>query len=67
MGLLSHKNIQNTMVYINLEKAAFTITDEQFHVCVAKTVDEACKLVQLGFEYVTGNYNDGSKIFRKRK
>jgi len=28
---------------------------------------EACGLVEAGFEYVTGNYDDGGKIFRKRK
>jgi hypothetical protein len=32
---------------------------------VAKTVEEACKLVEAGFEYVTEI--DGTKIFRKRK
>ena len=32
---------------------------------VAKTLEEACKLVEAGFEYVTEM--DGSKIFRKRK
>jgi hypothetical protein len=28
---------------------------------------EACKLAEAGFEYVTGEYTDGGKIFRKRK
>ena len=28
--------------------------------------EEAVELVELGFEYVTGEYNDGGKIFRKR-
>jgi len=32
---------------------------------VAKTLDEACQLVEAGFEYVTEM--DGAKIFRKRK
>jgi hypothetical protein len=34
---------------------------------VAHNVQEACALVETGFEYVTGEYNDGGKIFRKRK
>jgi len=34
---------------------------------VAKNVEEAKKLVKVGFEYVTGEYDDGGKIFRKRK
>jgi integrase len=66
-SLLGHKNIQNTMVYINLEKAVFASRDDEFHVHVAKSTDEACKLIQVGFEYVTGEYDDGGKIFRKRK
>jgi hypothetical protein len=26
-------------------------------------VQEACALIEVGFEYVTGEYNDGGKIF----
>jgi len=39
----------------------------QYSSDVAKTLDEARKLVEAGFEYVTGEYSDGGKIFRKRK
>lgn len=63
--LLGHKNIQNTMVYITIENALFTDVNDEFHVRTAKTVEEACKLVEVGFEYVTEI--DGVKIFRKRK
>jgi integrase len=63
--LLGHKNINSTMVYVNLEQAVFTSTNDEFHVATAKTVEEACKLVAVGFEYVTEI--DGVKIFRKRK
>jgi len=28
---------------------------------------QASALAEVGFEYVTGEYNDGGKIFRKRK
>jgi hypothetical protein len=65
--LLGHKNIQNTIVYVNLEKAVFASRDDEFHMHVAKSTDEACKLIRVGFEYVAGDYNDGGKIFRKRK
>jgi len=34
---------------------------------VAHNVKEACELVDVGFEFVTGEYNDGGKIFRKPK
>jgi integrase/predicted RNA-binding Zn-ribbon protein involved in translation (DUF1610 family) len=63
--LLGHKNIQNTAIYITLENSVFQTKDEDFHVAVAKTLEEACKLVEVGFEYVCGMSN--AKIFRKRK
>lgn len=65
--LLGHKKIENIRVYINLEAALFTDKSDEFHVTVAKTTQEACKLIKVGFEYVTGKYHDGGKIFRKRK
>jgi len=63
--LLGHKNIQNTLIYVNIEQALFQNTNEEFHVATAKTVEEACKLIEVGFEYVTDI--EGVKIFRKRK
>ena len=65
--LLGHKNIQNTMIYINLEQAIFKTENDEFHVKVAKNIDEACKLIEVGFNYVTGDYSEGGKIFRKRR
>jgi len=38
---------------------------DEYIVRVAETIQEACKLVEAGFEYVTEM--DGVKIFRKRK
>lgn len=61
MQQLGHKNIQNTMVYTHLVH----FSSEEYHVSVAKSVDEACKLIEQGFEYVTEI--DGIKLFRKRK
>ena len=65
--ILGHKQIQNTLKYIDLEANLFGMSSEQFTVKVATNAEEACKLVEVGFEYVTGEYNDGGKIFRKRK
>ena len=53
------------MIYINLEAALFEIRNDEFTVRVAKTLDEACALVEVGFDYVT-DMEDG-KIFRNRK
>jgi len=65
--LLGHKCIQNTLVYIDLETALFHSTDDEFTVRVASNAKEACFLIESGLEYVTVEYNDGGKNFRKRK
>jgi len=53
--------------YIDLEASLFTAAEDEFIVKVASNIEEACSLVEVGFEYVTGDYDDGGKIFRKRK
>ena len=56
------------MIYIQYEKALFgTPVNEEFTVKVATNIQEACALAEVGFKYVTGEYNDGGKIFQKRK
>jgi len=65
--ILGHKSIQNTLKYIDLEANLFGFSNDQFTARVANNAEEACKLVEVGFEYVTGEYHDGGKIFRKRK
>jgi hypothetical protein len=34
---------------------------------IAETTEQAKELIEKGFEYVTGQYDDGGKLFRKRK
>jgi len=63
--LLGHKNIENTMIYINLDRTYFGDRADDFTVKVASTVEEAVKLIEVGFEYVTEM--NGVKIFRQRK
>jgi hypothetical protein len=46
--ILGHRNIQNTVWYA--ENAQFE--SEEFHSAVAKTIDEATKLIDAGFEFV---------------
>jgi len=65
--LLGHNSIQNTLTYINLENAIFQSIEDQFTVRVANNVGEASALTEVGFDYITGEYNDGGKIFKKRK
>ena len=57
---LQYRHIQE-----DLETALYGATDGQFTVRVAASVEEACGLAEVGFEYVCDH--NGTKIFRKRK
>ena len=64
MKRLGHKNIKNTLIYIQLEEALFK--DEIDYISkIAKTEAEACVLIEAGFDFVCDF--DGHKLFRKRK
>lgn len=67
MKLLGHKQIRNTLKYIHLEAMLFSEINDQYVTKIANNVKEACALIDVGFEYITGEYNDGGKIFRKLK
>ena len=64
MQRLGHKNIKNTLLYVQLEEALFQGEDEYVSK-VAKTEKEICSLVEAGFEFVT-DFQE-AKIFKKRK
>ena len=59
-------DIENTRLYIQLEKNLFTnIKDDRFIIRAIKTVEEAVDLGEVGFEpYVI---MEGVQLFRKRK
>lgn len=59
--MLGHKRLQNTLIYTHLTN----FKSDEYAVKVAKTLQEACKLVEDGFEYIT-EMNE-AQIFRKRK
>ena len=62
MKLLGHKNIKNTLIYTQL----IAFQEEDSYVSkVAQKTEEACKLIEEGFEYVCNH--EGSMLFRKRK
>jgi integrase len=65
MRLLGHNSLKTTLIYIDLEIALFKESNDDFTVKVAATLDEACKLLEVGFEYVCEM--DDKKIFKKRK
>jgi len=61
MQLLGHKNIKNTLKYTQL----VNFKDDEYHFATAKTIEEAGKLIEAGFEYVC--HHEGVMLFRKRK
>lgn len=63
---LGHRFVGNTMIYIDLEQAIYSDTqDDTFTVKVANDLSEACQLLEAGFNYV-GNMH-GHELFKKRK
>ena len=65
MKFLSHKNIRNTLIYVQPEEALFQNEEEEYMCKAAKTVKEARELVERGFEYACEV--KGVQLFRKRK
>ena len=64
MQRLGHRNIQNTLLYVQLGEALFQ--GECGYISkVAKTEATICTLIEVGFDFVTDL--KGSKIFKKRK
>ncbi|MBS7281486.1 MAG: hypothetical protein KIH09_16835 [Candidatus Freyarchaeota archaeon] len=61
MRILGHKNIKNTLVYTHL----VSFKNDEYIYRVAWTLEEACQLVEAGFDYVCDV--EGAKLFRKRK
>ena len=62
--ILGHKNVTNTLKYIHLANA-ITKHQSDYTSKVAKTIEDARKLIEAGFEFVTEI--DGVQLFRKRK
>jgi integrase/ribosomal protein S27AE len=62
MEVLGHKNIKNTLVYTHL----VNFKNDEFTSKVAKTADEASKLVEAGFEYVCTT-PENFMLFKMRK
>jgi integrase len=61
MKILGHRSINNTLVYTQL----VDFKSDDYVSRVATNTNEACKLVEAGFEHVCEM--DGNHIFRKRK
>jgi hypothetical protein len=66
MAILGHKNINCTLIYINLEAALFLQSTDEWICKVAHNETEAIRLIGVGFQYVN-NLGDNCAIFKKRK
>jgi integrase len=64
--VLGHKNINNTMIYINIESALFLTQTDEWNCKATKDSNQATQLIESGFEYVTTT-PDNLMLFRKRK
>jgi len=60
--VLGHKNIKNIEVYTHL----INFKDDEYVSNIAKTADEAGRLIEAGFDYVCST-PDNLMVFRKRK
>lgn len=59
--ILGHKSLNSAMLYTQL----ITFKNDDFTASVAHSEEEACKLIESGFEFVC-DFN-GNKLFRKLK
>lgn len=64
-NILGHKDIESTMIYINLEQALFLEQNDEWTSKAAKTPEECMKLIDAGF--TLADTIEGIHIYRKRK
>ena len=63
--ILGHKSIMTTQRYVELYEEIYSDQPLNYTCEIALKVFEAKRLAEQGFQYVTGEYNDGGKLFRK--
>ena len=61
MQMLGHRSINNTLVYTHL----IDFREDDYVARIAHSEQEACQLIESGFEFVC-DFN-GNKLFKKRK
>jgi len=62
---LGHRKVETTLLYIQLAKAIFKETNDEFTVRVTKDPSEIQSLLEVGFQYICET--DGLLYLRKRK
>lgn len=63
--MLGHKSMTSTECYIHIEEMMYQNQKDNFAVRVANNLEEAVKLMEVGYEFHVEM--DGKKLFRKRK
>jgi integrase len=63
--VLGQKDIENTMIYINLDQALFNTQSDEWTCKATNDLNEAKQLIETGFEYVCDM--NGYSLYRKRK
>ena len=61
---LGHRDIRETLIYAQIVDV---LEDDNYSCEIAETVEQAKTLIEKGYEYVTGEYDNGGKLFRKCK
>lgn len=64
--ILGHKNINCTLVYINLEETIFLQSTDEWYTIVTHSIDEECKAVEANFTLQRA-INETTAIYKKRK
>jgi len=62
---LGHKTVKSTEIYIHIDSLLSDYGNDKYTAKVAHNEEEALKLIEAGFEYVTDI--DTNKLFKKRK
>ena len=65
--ILGHKSIMTTQRYVELYEELYESRPRETICEIALNVKEAKKLMEQGFKFETGEYNDGGKLFYKYK
>jgi hypothetical protein len=63
--IIGLENIQNAAIHSDLEDKLFNAKGDDFHLADAKTLEEASKLLEIGFAHLSEM--DMVKLFMKRK
>ena len=66
-NVLGHKNIENTMIYINIEQALFLTENDEFNHLVVHNEQELTKAIDENWTLVIAVNNSYPMYFKKRK